>query len=75
MVSSGMAAAGYEYINIDAGYLTHKRDPTTSKLVVNPTKFPHGIRHVADYIHNLGLKLGVRVQRGKPILKKLPHRR
>lgn len=58
MVSTGMAAAGYEYINIDAGYLTHERDAVSKKLVVNPAKFPSGMRHVSDYIHSKGLKVG-----------------
>ena len=57
MVSNGMAAAGYEYINIDAGYLTHERDAVSKKLVVNPAKFPSGMRHVSDYIHSKGLKV------------------
>lgn len=58
MVSTGLAKAGYEYINIDAGYLTKPRD-ASSRLRVNAAKFPSGIRHLADQIHAKGLKLGV----------------
>ena len=58
MVSTGLAKAGYEYINIDAGYLTRPRD-TSKRLVVNSQKFPSGIKHLADRIHAMGLKLGV----------------
>ena len=58
MVSTGLAEAGYEYINIDAGYLTRPRD-ASSRLRVNAAKFPSGIRHLADQIHAKGLKLGV----------------
>ena len=59
MVSTGLSKVGYEYINIDAGYLTHQRHPGTKKLVVNKEKFPSGIRKIADHVHSLGLKLGV----------------
>ncbi len=58
MVSTGMAKAGYEYINIDAGYLTRPRD-ASNRLVVDSHKFPSGIKHLADRIHAMGLKLGV----------------
>jgi alpha-galactosidase len=58
MVSTGLAKAGYQYINVDAGYLTHTRD-STGKLVVNKEKFPSGMRALADHIHSRGLKLGV----------------
>ena len=58
MVSTGLAKAGCEYINIDAGYLTRPRD-ASNRLVVNKQKFPSGIKHLADRIHAMGLKLGV----------------
>ena len=59
MVSTGLSKLGFEYINVDAGYLTHTRDPTTSKLIVNPVLFPSGMRKLADHIHSRGLKMGV----------------
>ena len=59
MVSTGLRDVGYEYINVDAGYLQHDRDPTTGKLVVNKARFPSGMRKLADYIHSKKLKLGV----------------
>ena len=58
MVSTGLAKVGYEYINIDAGYLTRPRD-SSERLRVNSQKFPSGIKHLADQIHAKGLKLGV----------------
>eukprot|EP00040_Diaphanoeca_grandis_P029462 m.172584 g.172584 ORF g.172584 m.172584 type:complete len:478 (+) comp31695_c1_seq1:172-1605(+) len=58
MVSTGLAKIGYTYINVDAGYLTKQRD-VNGKLVVDKTKFPSGMRHLSDYIHAKGLKLGV----------------
>lgn len=58
MLSSGLAAAGFEYINVDAGYLVKERAEDGS-LVVNERLFPSGIRALADYVHQRGLKLGV----------------
>eukprot|EP01084_Bolivina_argentea_P019076 35491_1 len=58
-ISLGLNKVGYEYINIDAGYLTKNRNTTTKELIVNSDKFPHGMRYLSDYIHSLGLKLGI----------------
>jgi alpha-galactosidase len=58
-VSSGMKAAGYDYVNIDDCWMTHQRDPETGRLVPDPVKFPDGIKGTADYVHSLGLKLGI----------------
>ncbi|MCG6568431.1 alpha-galactosidase, partial [Tessaracoccus sp. ZS01] len=58
LVESGMAAAGYEYVNIDDCWSTMSRS-ADGKLVPDPAKFPQGIKGVADYVHGLGLKLGI----------------
>jgi alpha-galactosidase len=58
MVSSGMAAAGYQYINIDDCWEASSRD-SNGNLVADPTRFPNGIKAVADYVHSKGLKLGI----------------
>jgi alpha-galactosidase len=58
MVSSGMKDAGYEYINLDDGWMAEKRD-TNGNLLSHPTKFPNGIKALADYVHTKGLKLGL----------------
>ena len=58
MVSSGMKAAGYQYVNIDDCWLSSARD-SNGNLVPDPVKFPDGIAAVADYVHGLGLKLGI----------------
>ncbi|MET0410375.1 MAG: NPCBM/NEW2 domain-containing protein [Polyangiaceae bacterium] len=57
-VSSGLKDAGYRYINIDDCWSTMERD-AEGRLVPDPVKFPSGIKGVADYIHGLGLKLGI----------------
>jgi alpha-galactosidase len=58
MVANGMKAAGYQYVNIDDCWLEKQRD-ANGNLVPDPTKFPDGISAVADYVHKLGLKLGI----------------
>jgi alpha-galactosidase len=58
-VSSGLKAAGYQYVNIDDCWMTHERDPHTGRLVPDPVKFPSGIDGTADYVHARGLKLGI----------------
>ncbi|MDX3660037.1 ricin-type beta-trefoil lectin domain protein [Streptomyces sp. ID05-26A] len=58
MVSSGMAAAGYTYVNIDDCWSERSRDGS-GNLVPSRTKFPNGIKAVADYVHGKGLKLGI----------------
>src|SRR5262245_55884117 len=57
-VSSGLKEAGYVQVNIDDCWSLHERD-ASGKLVPDPAKFPSGIKGVADYIHGLGLKLGI----------------
>ena len=55
MVSSGMKAVGYEYVNMDEGW-AGERD---AQGVIHPNaKFPD-MKALADYVHSLGLKLGL----------------
>jgi alpha-galactosidase len=58
MVANGMAAAGYQYVNIDDCWMAPYRD-AAGNLVADPARFPGGIAPVADYVHSLGLKLGI----------------
>ncbi|MFI5913003.1 NPCBM/NEW2 domain-containing protein [Dactylosporangium sp. NPDC051541] len=58
IVSSGLRAAGYNYVNIDDCWSQKERD-ADGRLVPDPVKFPAGIRGVADYVHGKGLKLGI----------------
>ncbi len=63
MVSSGMQAVGYQYVNIDDCWMASERNADGS-LPADPKKFPHGIKSVADYVHAKGLKLGIYLNRG-----------
>ncbi|MEN9308548.1 MAG: hypothetical protein RL173_2480 [Fibrobacterota bacterium] len=56
IVSSGLAAAGYKYINIDDGFFDGRN--ADGSLRINSTRFPNGFKPVVDYIHSKGLKAG-----------------
>ena len=58
MVASGMAAAGYNYIVLDDGWMTRERDKN-GNLVPDPQKFPSGMKALVDYVHSKGLKFGL----------------
>ncbi|WP_336765335.1 glycoside hydrolase family 27 protein [Paenibacillus sp. USHLN196] len=57
-ISEGYLAAGYEYIVIDDCWSLKERD-ASGNLVVDPEKFPSGMRALSDYIHSKGLKFGM----------------
>ncbi len=57
MSTNGMKEAGYEYVNIDDGWM--KGRDAQGNIQVDPRKFPDGIRALADYVHAKGLKLGI----------------
>ena len=55
MVSSGLARAGYRYINIDD---TWEGERDASGAIHTNAKFPD-MKALADYVHSKGLKLGI----------------
>ncbi len=57
MVSSGMKAAGYEFINIDDTWEGYR--DSLGFIHPDSTRFPHGMKALADYVHSKGLKLGI----------------
>ncbi|GHO43513.1 alpha-galactosidase D [Ktedonospora formicarum] len=62
MVSSGLKAAGYQYVNIDDCWQI-SRD-SSGNIVADASKFPSGIKSLADYVHSKGLKLGIYTDAG-----------
>ncbi|KAK9131692.1 hypothetical protein Scep_011220 [Stephania cephalantha] len=58
LVSTGLAALGYKYVNIDDCWGEANRD-SKGYLVARTSTFPSGIKALADYIHSKGLKLGI----------------
>ncbi len=70
MISSGMQAAGYQYVNIDDCWQV-SRD-TQGTIVADPARFPSGIKALADYVHSKGLKLGIYTDAGTGTCEKRP---
>ncbi|MDX3243922.1 ricin-type beta-trefoil lectin domain protein [Streptomyces sp. ME18-1-4] len=64
LVSSGMAAAGYKYVNLDDGWWQGDRN-ADGTIAVDATLWPDGMKAVADYIHSKGLKAGIYTDAGK----------
>ncbi len=63
MVSSGLAAAGFRYINIDDGFFNKRY--ANGNLRIDSVKFPKGMKHLVDYIHTKGLKAGFYSEAGE----------
>ena len=62
-VARGLKDAGYQYVNIDDCWAEQTRD-SSGNLVPNKTRFPNGIKAVADYVHSKGLKFGLYTSAG-----------
>ncbi|KAG7349888.1 alpha-galactosidase [Nitzschia inconspicua] len=59
MVDLGLREAGYVYVNIDDCWAEKERDPNSGKLMADKKRFPHGIKHLSDTFHSMGMKLGL----------------
>ena len=70
MVSSGMKDAGYEYIVIDDCWQVSRDE--NGEIVVDPERFPHGMKFLADYIHSKGLKFGIYSSAGTVTCQRRP---
>ena len=57
MVSSGMKAAGYEYVIIEDCWQVGRDENGT--IVPDPKRFSSGMKALGDYIHAKGLKFGL----------------
>ncbi len=57
LISSGMKDAGYNFIFIDDGWQGGRDNK--NNMIADPVKFPSGIKALAKYMHDRGLKLGI----------------
>ena len=57
LVSSGMRDAGYQYLVIDDCW--HGQRDAHGDIQPDATRFPSGIKALADYVHRKGLKFGI----------------
>ncbi len=72
MVSSGMKDAGYVYLNLDDNWMANPARDANGNLRADPTRFPNGIKALADYVHAKGLKLGIYGDRGTMTCMNIP---
>jgi alpha-galactosidase len=57
MVSTGMKDAGYEYVVIDDCWQVGRDE--NGNILADTSRFPGGMKALADYIHGKGLKFGL----------------
>ncbi|MEV6728327.1 MULTISPECIES: ricin-type beta-trefoil lectin domain protein [unclassified Streptomyces] len=71
LVSSGLAAKGYDTVTVDDCWMTRSRDADGS-LVVDTQKFPHGMAWLGEYLHAKGLKFGIYEDAGSLTCERYP---
>jgi len=57
IAGNGMKDAGYQYVVIDDCWQVGRDE--SGNIVADPTRFPSGIKALADYVHSKGLKFGL----------------
>ncbi len=57
MATNGMMAVGYQYVNVDDGWMG-SRD-SNGVMVADTSRFPSGLKALADYVHSKGFKFGL----------------
>ncbi len=60
LVAEGLAAAGYKTVTIDCTWIASGRGYRNANgdLIVDSSRWPDGMKAVADYIHSKGLLMG-----------------
>ncbi|MGN1419207.1 MAG: alpha-galactosidase [Acutalibacteraceae bacterium] len=71
MKNSGLAEAGYQYVNIDDCWQSSARDEA-GRLQCDKATFPNGIASLAQYVNSLGLKLGIYSSNGTMTCEDFP---
>jgi alpha-galactosidase len=69
MVEQGMVELGYNWIFLDDCWAAKERD-SEGRLQGEPKQFPHGMKALADYIHDKGLYLSLYTCIGTKTCKK-----
>ena len=57
-MASAAAPLGVEYLCLDAGWFDDGFPHGVGNWTVDQTKFPDGLKPVADHVHRLGMKFG-----------------
>jgi alpha-galactosidase len=64
MIANGMKAAGYQFVDVDDGWVSSRSAYGVIQPYSISTKFPDGIPWLANYVHGMGLKLGIYTDHG-----------
>lgn len=70
LVATGMRDLGYVYVNLDDCWQV-ARDGN-GRIIADPERFPSGIKALADYVHALGLRLGIYTCAGRLTCQERP---
>lgn len=70
LVSSGMKAAGFSFVVIDDCW--HGERDAAGNIQADPSRFPSGIKALADYVHAKGLKFGIYSDAGSQTCQNRP---
>jgi len=71
MVASGMRDAGYQFVNIDDCWEAPTRN-AQGDLVADSSRFPSGLKALADAVHARGLKIGIYSSAGTGTCQRRP---
>ncbi|MFF1558532.1 ricin-type beta-trefoil lectin domain protein [Streptomyces sp. NPDC058279] len=71
LVSTGLAAKGYDTVTVDDCWMTKSRD-AHGDLVTDTRKFPHGMAWLGDHLHAKGLKFGIYQDAGSLTCERYP---
>ena len=71
MNKSGLAEAGYRFVNIDDCWQSSSRD-MNGRLMSDTMTFPSGIKSLVEYVNSLGLKLGIYSSNGTLTCEEYP---
>ncbi|MDE3251026.1 MAG: alpha-galactosidase, partial [Bacteroidota bacterium] len=58
LVHSGLRDCGYRILQLDDGWMAKQRD-AQGRQYADTSRFPHGLKYLADYLHARGLFLGI----------------
>ncbi len=64
IAANGMKAAGYQYIDVDDGWASSRNSLGVIQPYSISTRFPDGIPWLVNYVHSMGLKLGIYTDHG-----------
>ncbi|MBQ5824231.1 MAG: alpha-galactosidase [Clostridia bacterium] len=71
MAKSGLADAGYQYVNLDDCWQSSQRDEN-DRFIADYEAFPRGIKPLVEDINKLGLKVGIYSSNGTHTCEDLP---